>query len=54
MIAGRTLFADRTVVTHDPARPGPRHPGAQQLPFGYAGQPEAFARKLRDVLDDDN
>ena len=21
---------------------------------GYAGQPEAFARKLRDVLDDDN
>jgi hypothetical protein len=20
--------------------------------FGYAGQPEAFARKLRDVLDD--
>jgi pimeloyl-ACP methyl ester carboxylesterase len=22
--------------------------------FGYAGQPEAFARKLRDVLDDDN
>jgi len=22
--------------------------------FGYAGQPEAFARRLRDVLDDDN
>jgi hypothetical protein len=22
--------------------------------FGYAGQPEAFARKLRDVLEDDN
>jgi hypothetical protein len=22
--------------------------------FGYDGQPEAFARKLRDVLDDDN
>jgi pimeloyl-ACP methyl ester carboxylesterase len=22
--------------------------------FGYAGQPEAFARKLREVLDDDN
>jgi hypothetical protein len=22
--------------------------------FGYAGQPEAFARKLRAVLDDDN
>jgi hypothetical protein len=22
--------------------------------FGYAGQPEAFARKLRDVLDNDN
>jgi hypothetical protein len=22
--------------------------------FGYAGQPEPFARKLRDVLDDDN
>jgi pimeloyl-ACP methyl ester carboxylesterase len=22
--------------------------------FGYGGQPEAFARKLRDVLDDDN
>jgi hypothetical protein len=22
--------------------------------FGYADQPEAFARKLRDVLDDDN
>ena len=21
--------------------------------FGYAGQPEAFARKLREVLDDD-
>ena len=22
--------------------------------FGYAGQPEAFARKLREVLDDDS
>jgi hypothetical protein len=22
--------------------------------FGYAGQPGPFARKLRDVLDDDN
>jgi hypothetical protein len=28
------------------------HGGFMGGEFGYAGQPEAFARKLRDVLDD--
>jgi pimeloyl-ACP methyl ester carboxylesterase len=30
------------------------HGGFLGTEFGYAGQPEAFARKLRDVLDNDN
>ena len=34
-------------------RPGPSHHGGfLGGEFGYAGQPEAFAHKLRDVLDD--
>ena len=55
-------------VSSSPARPGggpseAGHPGGgDRVPshhggflggeFGYAGQPEAFARRLRDVLDD--
>jgi hypothetical protein len=30
------------------------HGGFTGGEFGYAGQPEAFARKLREVLDQDN
>jgi hypothetical protein len=30
------------------------HGGFLSGEFGYAGQPDAFARRLRDVLNDDN
>jgi pimeloyl-ACP methyl ester carboxylesterase len=49
-------FPDRTVVTYDPRGLGrsTRKDGRVGAEFGYPGQAEAFARKLRDVLGDGN
>ena len=60
-------FPDRTVITYDPRGLGrstrkdgrvdnaPKvHGGFLGGDSGYPGQPEAFARKLRDVLGDHN
>ncbi|MFL5856908.1 MAG: alpha/beta fold hydrolase [Solirubrobacteraceae bacterium] len=51
---GRTAVATAELLGQ-PATVFPSHHGGfLGGEFGYAGQPEAFARKLRDVLDDDN
>ena len=52
-------FTARTVVAAAELLGGrrqcPEPPrGFLAVEFGYAGQPESFARKLREVLDDDN
>jgi hypothetical protein len=50
---GRTAVATGEVLGQQ-ATVFPSHPGGfLGSEFGYAGQPEAFARKLREVLDDD-
>jgi hypothetical protein len=51
---GRTAVATAELLGQ-PATVFPSHHGGfLGGEFGYAGQPEAFARKLRGVLEDDN
>ena len=55
----RTFTGRTSVATAEPlgqqATVFPSHHGGfLSGEFGYAGQPDAFARRLRDVLNDDN
>jgi pimeloyl-ACP methyl ester carboxylesterase len=51
---GRTAAATAELLGQEATVLPSHHGGFLGGEFGYAGQPEAFARKLRDVLDDDN
>src|SRR5918999_1277454 len=51
---GRTAVATAELLGQQAIVFPSHHGGFLGGEFGYAGQPEAFARKLRDVLDDDN
>jgi hypothetical protein len=48
---GRTAVATADLLGQRPTVFPSHHGGFLGGEFGYAGQPEAFARKLRDVLD---
>jgi pimeloyl-ACP methyl ester carboxylesterase len=50
---GRTAVATADLLGQQAAVFPSHHGGFLGGEFGYAGQPEPFARKLRDVLDDD-
>jgi hypothetical protein len=49
---GRTSLATAKLLGQQATVFPSHHGGFLDGEFGYAGQPEAFARKLRDVLDD--
>jgi pimeloyl-ACP methyl ester carboxylesterase len=51
---GRTAVATANVLGQQPSVFPSHHGGFLGGEFGYPGQPEAFARKLREVLDEDN
>jgi Predicted hydrolases or acyltransferases (alpha/beta hydrolase superfamily) len=51
---GRTALATAELLGQQATVFPSHHGGFLGGEFGYAGQPEAFARKLRDVLDDHN
>jgi pimeloyl-ACP methyl ester carboxylesterase len=51
---GRTAVATAELLGQQATVFPSHHGGFLGGEFGYAGQPEAFARRLRDVLDDDN
>jgi pimeloyl-ACP methyl ester carboxylesterase len=51
---GRTAVATAELLGQQATVFPSHHGGFLGGKFGYAGQPEAFARKLRDVIDDDN
>ena len=51
---GRTSVATAELLGQQPTVFPSHHGGFLGGEFGYAGQPEAFARKLRAVLDDGN
>jgi pimeloyl-ACP methyl ester carboxylesterase len=51
---GRAAVATAELLGQQPTVFPSHHGGFLGGEFGYAGQPEAFARKLREVLDDDN
>jgi pimeloyl-ACP methyl ester carboxylesterase len=51
---GRTAVATAELLGQQATVFPSHHGGFLGGEFGYAGQPEAFARKLRDVLDEDN
>ena len=51
---GRTSVATAELLGQQATVFPSHHGGFLGGEFGYAGQPEAFAHKLRDVLDDDN
>jgi len=51
---GRTSLATAELLGQQATVFPSHHGGFLGGEFGYAGQPEAFARRLRDVLDDDN
>jgi pimeloyl-ACP methyl ester carboxylesterase len=51
---GRTSVATAELLGQQATVFPSHHGGFLGGEFGYAGQPEAFARRLRDVLDDDN
>ena len=51
---GRTAVATAELLGQQATVFPSHHGGFLGGEFGYAGQPEAFARKLRDVLDDDH
>jgi len=51
---GRTAAATARLLGQQATVFPSHHGGFLSGEFGYAGQPEAFARKLRDVLDNDN
>jgi hypothetical protein len=50
----RTALATAELLGQQATAFPSHHGGFLGGEFGYAGQPEAFARKLRDVLDDGN
>jgi pimeloyl-ACP methyl ester carboxylesterase len=50
---GRSAVATAELLSQEATVFPSHHGGFLGGEFGYAGQPEAFARKLRDVLDDD-
>jgi len=50
---GRTAVAAAELLDQDATVFPSHHGGFLGGEFGYAGQPEAFARRLREVLDDD-
>jgi pimeloyl-ACP methyl ester carboxylesterase len=54
VFTGRTAVATAELLGQEATVFPSHHGGFLGGEFGYAGQPEAFARKLRDVLDDDN
>jgi hypothetical protein len=49
---GRTAMATAELLGQQATVFPSHHGGFMGGEFGYAGQPEAFARKLREVLDD--
>jgi pimeloyl-ACP methyl ester carboxylesterase len=51
---GRTAAATAEALDQHPTVFPSHHGGFLGGEFGYAGQPEAFARRLREVLDDGN
>ena len=51
---GRTAVATAELLGQEATVFPSHHGGFLGGEFGYAGQPEAFARRLRDVLDDGN
>jgi pimeloyl-ACP methyl ester carboxylesterase len=51
---GRATVATAELLGQEATVFPSHHGGFLGGEFGYAGQPEAFARKLREVLDDDN
>jgi pimeloyl-ACP methyl ester carboxylesterase len=51
---GRTSLATAELLSQQATVFPSHHGGFLGGEFGYAGQPEAFARRLRDVLDDGN
>jgi hypothetical protein len=53
-LTGRTSVATAELLGQQATVFPSHHGGFLGGEFGYAGQPEAFARKLRDVLYDDN
>jgi pimeloyl-ACP methyl ester carboxylesterase len=54
VMTGRTAEATAALLGQQAKVFPSHHGGFLGGEFGYAGQPEAFARKLRDVLDDSN
>jgi hypothetical protein len=54
VFTGRTALATAELLGQQPTMFPSHHGGFLGGEFGYAGQPEAFARRLRDVLDADN
>jgi len=50
---GRSAVASAELLGQQPTVFPSHHGGFMGGEFGYAGQPEAFARRLRDVLDKD-
>jgi hypothetical protein len=49
---GRTTVAIAELLGQEPTTFPSHHGGFLGGELGYAGQPEAFARRLREVLDD--
>jgi pimeloyl-ACP methyl ester carboxylesterase len=54
VFTGRTAVATAELLGQQPSVFPSHHGGFLGGEFGYPGQPEAFARKLREVLDGDN
>jgi pimeloyl-ACP methyl ester carboxylesterase len=54
IFTGRTAEATAELLGQQPTMFPSHHGGFLGGEFGYAGQPEAFARRLRDVLDHDD
>ena len=50
-LTGRTARATAALLGHEAVVFPSHHGGFAGGEFGYAGQPEAFARRLRDVLE---
>jgi hypothetical protein len=54
VFTGRTSVATAELLGQEPTVFPSHHGGFMGGEFGYPGQPEAFARKLREVLDAGN
>jgi hypothetical protein len=50
VLTGRTAVATAELLGQEPVVFPSHHGGFMGGEFGYAGQPEAFSRKLREVL----